>query len=104
MLNRQKNSAVNRRHDDVQTGGVLLVRCEEEGGACTEFCRLACDKDAIAFAAGDVLVDTGLCTGCAERGGEPLPACIGRCTVAPQKTLHTASTDEKRRRAAEALI
>jgi hypothetical protein len=126
MLNRQKKSGVNRRHDDGQTGdvllkpvktgsrtgqyveiqNVLLVRCEEPGGgACPEtVCRLVCDKDAIAFAAGDVLVNTGLCAGCAERGVEPLPACIGQCTAAPRKTLHTASTDEKRRRAAEAFV
>ena len=106
---RQHNSGNNRQNENAPTGAVLLVRCEEpDGGACREApCRLSCKKDALAFVAGDVLVNTGLCTGCPEKGqgegSEQLPGCIDRCAAAPQKTINTSSPDEKRRRAAQGL-
>ena len=106
-----KQSRIDRQNENAPTGAVLLVRCEEPGGgACREApCRLSCDKNALAFVAGDVLVNTGLCTGCPKkgegqgRGPEQIPGCIDRCTAAPQKTINAASPDEKRRRAAQGL-
>jgi ferredoxin len=62
-------------------------------------CVLSCDKNAIAYVMGDLLIDVSECAACSGYGD--LPSCVQACPHSADKViLEQVSVEEKRRRSA----
>jgi ferredoxin len=64
-------------------------------------CVLSCDKNAIAYVMGDLLIDVSECAACSGYGGVGLPSCVQACPNSTDKViLEQVGVEEKRRRSA----
>jgi Fe-S-cluster-containing hydrogenase component 2 len=60
-------------------------------------CVVSCEKEALSFFYGNIMVDTEKCAGCASYTAGTLPACIDGCGNAEVKTVIKARTAAQKR-------
>ncbi|GHT88107.1 hypothetical protein FACS1894137_16200 [Spirochaetia bacterium] len=84
----------------------MIIRC----GACIQVpCVLSCDRNAVAYVCGDLLIELDKCTECGQyKGlqspGPGIPDCVAACEYSQAKTvLEVPDAQTKQMRAANAL-
>ncbi|GMO36773.1 MAG: hypothetical protein Ta2F_12810 [Termitinemataceae bacterium] len=85
----------------MENNGYAVIRCN----GCVKYpCVLACKNKAVSQAAGDLIIETAKCSGCADKVKTGVPNCVKSCKYSTDKNIISiANTVKKRENAAYTL-